>query len=195
MIKKIIYILVISLSFGNFLYGKNAQSSKSISQVKRMELIIEDNIKINKNFRKTSYNLKFIIPDIIKKEMLFPELNKGEIYIYNKGKKLTYLPMFNQKKIEDSSAGENTIIEVINYIFKAEKSDEDFKREYYARRVKGIKLGENTVIEFKKFNIYEGYLFPEVMSIKENNQYIGEIKITSLKINTMFDMNEFQIKE
>lgn len=192
MIRKIMFSLIICFSWGNFLYGNNVKTSKSISQVKTMELVIEDSFKVNKEFRKTEYSLKFIIPDIIKKEIISPELNKGEVYVYNKGKKMTYLPMFKQKKVEDVTPGENTIIEVINYIFDMEKKDKNFKTEYYARRVNGIKLGESTVIVFKKFNLYDGYLFPEVMSINEDGQHVGDIKITKMIVNPKFDLKEFQ---
>ena len=193
--KKLIFMVIISLLWSCFLYGGNVQSIKRLSQVENMELLVEDSILVNSDFRRTSYNLKFIMPDVIKKEMVLPELNKGEVYIYNEGRKLTYLPMFDQKKIEDSTAGENTIIEVINYIFEAEKSDADFRREYYARRVKGIRLGDDVVIEFNKFNMFDGYLFPEIMSIKENDQHVGEIKIAGLEVNIDFDMSEFKIEE
>lgn len=194
MIKKIIFSLITCFLCVSFLYGNNIKTSKSISQVKTMELVIEDSFKINKEFRKTEYRLKFIIPDIIKKEMISPEMNKGELYIYNKGKKMTYLPMFKQKKIENVTSGENTIIEVINYIFDMEKKDKNFKTEYYARRVNGIKLGERTVIVFKKFNLYDGYLFPEIMSINEDDQHVGDIKITQMIINQKFDLKEFNIE-
>ncbi|MGF6906583.1 LolA family protein [Fusobacterium sp. PH5-44] len=195
MIKKIIFYLIVCFLATNFLYGKNIKTSKSISQVKRMKLVIEDSFKVNKEFRKTEYSLKFIIPDIIKKEIILPELNKGEIYVYNKGKKMTYLPMFNQKKIENITTGENTIIEVINYIFDMEKKDKNFKTEYYARRVNGIKLGERTVIVFKKFNLYDGYLFPEIMSINEDGQHVGDIKISKIEINPNLNLKEFQVEE
>ena len=54
---------------------------KSISDIKTLEFLTKEEIILNKENRKTEYNIKFQIPDKIKKEIVVPELNK-ERYIF-----------------------------------------------------------------------------------------------------------------
>jgi outer membrane lipoprotein-sorting protein len=192
----LVLVLIFSPIFKNIYASQKTDQikSKSISQVKTLEIIIKEIFTINKTVRETNYIIKFKIPNIIKKEMTKPELNKGEIYIYNNGKRMTYLPLFNQKKIDDISISENRIIDIFNYIFEMEKNDKNFQKEYYDKNLKGVKLGENTVIEFHDYQLYDGYLFPKNFIVIENGKRIGEFQIEDMKINKKFDDKEFLIE-
>ncbi|MDR3259832.1 MAG: hypothetical protein LBT51_09530 [Fusobacteriaceae bacterium] len=196
--KRSIYVLILifSLIFSNINASQktNQVKSKSISHVNTLEITINEIFLINKTVKETNYIIKFKIPNTIKKEMLKPELNKGELYIYNNGKRMTYLPLFNQKKIDDISINENRIIDIFNYIFEMEKNDKNFQKEYYEKNLKGVKLGDNTVIEFHDYQLYDEYLFPKNFIVIENGKKIGEFQIENLKINKKFDDTEFSIE-
>ena len=168
---------------------------KSISDIKTLEFLTKEEIILNKENRKTEYNIKFQIPDKIKKEIVIPELNKGEIYIYNQNEKIVYLPLFGQVTHEKVNADENRIIKVINYIFEQEKENEDFRKKYYASKIGELILEDGVKIRFEKFSKVDGYLLPVCFEIYDKDIKIGDIKIEKYKINPNFSKEEFILEE
>jgi len=168
---------------------------KSISDIKTLEFLTKEEIILNKENRKTEYNIKFQIPDKIKKEIVIPELNKGEIYIYNQNEKIVYLQLFEQVTHEKVNADENRIIKVINYIFEQEKENEDFRKKYYASKIGELILEDGVKIRFKKFSKVDGYLLPVSFEIYDKDIKIGDIKIEKYKINPNFSKEEFMLEE
>lgn len=168
---------------------------KSISDIKTLEFLTKEEIILNKENRKTEYNIKFQIPDKIKKEIVVPELNKGEIYIYNQNEKIVYLPLFKQVTHEKVNADENRIIKVINYIFEQEKENEDFRKKYYASKIGELILEDGVKIRFEKFSKVDGYLLPVAFEIYDKDIKIGDIKIEKYKINPNFSKEEFILEE
>ncbi|WP_293960028.1 hypothetical protein [uncultured Fusobacterium sp.] len=164
---------------------------KSISEIKTLEFLTKEEIILNKENRKTEYNIKFQVPDKIKKEIVVPELNKGEIYIYNKDEKTVYLPLFDQITYEKVNADENRIIQVINYIFQQEKENEDFRKKYYNSKIGELILEDGIKIKFEKFSKVDGYLLPVSFKIYDKDIKIGDIKIEGYKINPNFSKEEF----
>lgn len=164
---------------------------KSISDIKTLEFLTKEEIILNKENRKTEYNIKFQIPDKIKKEIVIPELNKGEIYIYNQNEKIVYLPLFGQVTHEKVNADENRIIKVINYIFEQEKENEDFRKKYYNSKIGELILEDGIKIKFEKFSKVDGYLLPVSFKIYDKDIKIGDIKIEGYKINPNFSKEEF----
>ena len=59
---------------------------KSISDIKTLEFLTKEEIILNRENRK-SRQTQLQIPDKIKKEIIAPELNKGEVYIDNHNEK------------------------------------------------------------------------------------------------------------
>jgi outer membrane lipoprotein-sorting protein len=175
--------------------GTDGTKSRSISQIKTLEFKIREESFYNRNRTEIGYTLKFKLPDMARKEVLSPELNKGELYIYNKGRKMTWLPLFKQKKTEDIPEGENRIIDIFNHIFRMEKEDENFRREYYEKKLKGVKLGDRLTIEFHNYELCDGYLFPLTFTVKDKDAALGEIHVETLKINGRLDDKEFAMEE
>ena len=89
-------------------------SEKRISNIKNLAFSTQETLVVNSGERETGYDVKFQVPDKIRKEITFPEMNKGELYIYNGNEKTIYLPIFQQVTHEKISSDENRIIEVIN---------------------------------------------------------------------------------
>ena len=54
---------------------------KSIDSIKDITFEVEEKLYMNNDTKKSEYVIKYIKPDFIRKEVLKPELNKGEIYI------------------------------------------------------------------------------------------------------------------
>lgn len=189
MIKRLItvfFLMITTLSFAK---------EKSISDIKTLEFITKESIFLNQENRKTEYNIKFQIPDKIKKEIILPELNKGEVYIYGNGEKIVYLPLFEQISHEKVSSDENRIIQVINYIFEQEKTNADFNKKYYSSKIGELMLKDGIKIKFEKFKKIDGYLLPIAFKIYDKDIKIGDIEIVEYKINPIFSNEEFKIAE
>ena len=169
-----LFLLITLLSF-----------SKDISSIKDMTLEVEEKLTLNGEIKKSEYILKYIKPDFIRKEIISPELNKGEIYIYNSEKKMVYLPLFDQvseSKLED---GEDDIAQTINYILK-EKS----------KLVEGkIRLKNGGIVELKKIKNFSGYDLPEYIIIYDGDIKVAELKVKGYKINTNLDREALSLHD
>ena len=66
-----LFLVVIFISF-----------AKNIEEIEDMTINIEERLSLNGDIKKSEYILQYIKPDFIRKDILSPELNKGEIYIY-----------------------------------------------------------------------------------------------------------------
>lgn len=163
-IKYFLLFLIISLiTFG-----------KSIDSIKDITFEVEEKLYMNNDTKKSEYVIKYIKPDFIRKEVLKPELNKGEIYIYSEGKKIVYLPLFDQISEESIVDGEDSTLESLNYIMK-EKELKDGE----------MTLKNSITLKLEKLKKVSGYTLPESLTI-----YDGKIKVASLKIkNYRIDSN------
>ena len=106
-------------------------ATKSLSDIKTLKFDVVEKTTIKSKKREISYKIDFILPNKIKKEVTVPELNKGEIYIYDysKNKKVVYLPMFNEVKETQIVDDENRIIKAINKIIEEETEEVEEKGE------------------------------------------------------------------
>ena len=169
-------------------------SEKRISNIKNLAFSTQETLVVNSGERETGYDVKFQVPDKIRKEITFPEMNKGELYIYNGNEKTIYLPIFQQVTHEKISSDENRIIEVINYIFEKEKKDINFRKKYYNSEIKEISLEDGVTIKFNKFTKIDGYLLPISFELFDNEIKIGVINIENYQINPEFDGKEFVLE-
>ena len=169
-------------------------SEKRILDIKKLAFFTKETLVVNGKERETRYNVKFQVPDKIRKEITFPEMNKGELYIYNGNEKTIYLPIFQQITHEKISSDENRIIEVINYIFEKEKKDINFRKKYYNNEIKEISLEDGVTIKFNKFEKINGYLLPVSFELFDNDIKIGVINIKNYQIDPKFDGKEFVLE-
>lgn len=160
-------------------------ATKSLSDIKtlKFDVVEKTNIKLKK--REISYKIDFILPNKIKKEVTAPELNKGEIYIYDysKNKKVVYLPMFNEVKETQIVDDENRIIKAINKIIEEEKKNKEFSKNYNAKKPQSLNIDEQVTVDILSYIEVEGYILPEVVDIKDSGTKVGNIKISNLQIN------------
>lgn len=169
-------------------------SEKRISNIKKLVFFTQETLVVNGKERETGYDVKFQVPDKIRKEITFPEMNKGELYIYNGNEKSIYLPIFQQITHEKISSDENRIIEVINYIFEKEKKDINFRKKYYNSEIKEISLEDGVIIKFNEFEKIAGYLLPVSFEIFDDEIKIGLINIKNYQIDPEFDGKEFVLE-
>lgn len=160
-------------------------ATKSLSDIKTLKFDVVEKTNIKSKKREISYKIDFILPNKIKKEVTAPELNKGEIYIYDysKNKKVVYLPMFNEVKETQIVDDENRIIKAINKIIEEEKKNKEFSKNYNAKKPQSLNIDEQVTVDILSYIEVEGYILPEVVDIKDSGTRVGNIKISNLQIN------------
>lgn len=160
-------------------------ATKSLSDIKTLKFDVVEKTNIKSKKREISYKIDFILPNKIKKEVTVPELNKGEIYIYDylKNKKVVYLPMFNEVKETQIVDDENRIIKAINKIIEEEKKNKEFSKNYNAKKPQSLNIDEQVTVDILSYIEVEGYILPEVVDIKDSGTKVGNIKISNLQIN------------
>ena len=160
-------------------------ATKSLSDIKTLKFDVVEKTNIKSKKREISYKIDFMLPNKIKKEVIAPELNKGEIYIYDysKNKKVVYLPMFNEVKETQIVDDENRIIKAINKIIEEEKKNKEFSKNYNAKKPQSLNIDEQVTVDILSYIEVEGYILPEVVDIKDSGTKVGNIKISNLQIN------------
>ena len=160
-------------------------ATKSLSDIKTLKFDVVEKTNIKSKKREISYKIDFILPNKIKKEVTAPELNKGEIYIYDysKNKKVVYLPMFNEVKETQIVDDENRIIKAINKIIEEEKKNKEFSKNYNTKKPQSLNIDEQVTVDILSYTEVEGYILPEVVDIKDSGTKVGNIKISNLQIN------------
>ena len=168
-------------------------ATKSLSDIKTLRFDVVEKTNIKSKKREISYKIDFILPNKIKKEVIAPELNKGEIYIYDysQNKKVVYLPMFNEVKETQIVDDENRIIKAINKIIEEEKKNKEFSKNYNAKKPQNLNIDEQVTVDILSYIEVEGYILPEVVNIKDGGTKVGNIKINNIKINPILDNKVF----
>ena len=168
-------------------------ATKSLSDIKTLRFDVVEKTNIKSKKREISYKIDFILPNKIKKEVIAPELNKGEIYIYDysQNKKVVYLPMFNEAKETQIVDDENRIIKAINKIIEEEKKNKEFSKNYNAKKPQNLNIDEQVTVDILSYIEVEGYILPEVVDIKDGGTKVGNIKINNIKINPILDNKVF----
>ncbi|WDA46147.1 hypothetical protein KST27_01755 [Fusobacterium nucleatum] len=168
-------------------------ATKSLSDIKTLRFDVVEKTNIKSKKREISYKIDFILPNKIKKEVIAPELNKGEIYIYDysQNKKVVYLPMFNEVKETQIVDDENRIIKAINKIIEEEKKNKEFSKNYNAKKPQNLNIDEQVTVDILSYIEIEGYILPEVVDIKDGGTKVGNIKINNIKINPILDNKVF----
>ncbi|MCY7008103.1 hypothetical protein PKF05_01860 [Fusobacterium simiae] len=176
-----------------FIQGLAFSATKNLSDIKTLKFDVVEKTNIKSKKREISYKIDFQLPNKIRKEVIAPELNKGEIYLYDytANKKIVYLPLFNEVKETQIVDDENRIIKAINKIIEEEKKNKDFSKNYNAKKPQSLNIDEQVSIDILSYIEVEGYVFPEVVDIKDGGTKVGNVKISNLQINPILDSKTF----
>ena len=172
-----------------FIQGLVFSATKTLSDIKTLKFDVVEKTNIKSKKREISYKINFILPNKIKKEVIAPELNKGEIYIYDysENKKVVYLPIFNEVKETQIVDDENRIIKAINKIIEEEKKNKEFSKNYNAKKPQSLNIDEQVTVDILSYIEVEGYILPEIVDIKDSGTKVGNIKISNLQINSKLE--------
>lgn len=185
--KKYIVLLFI------FVQGLIFSANKTLSDIKTVKFDVIEKTNVKSKKREINYKIDFELPNRIKKEVIAPELNKGELYIYDysQNKKIVYLPIFDEVKETQIVDDENRIIKAINKIIEEEKKNKEFSKKYYAKEPQSLDIDGQVSVDILSYIDEGGYIFPEVVFIKDGGTKVGEVKISNLKINPILDNKVF----
>ena len=177
--KKFIILLFI------FIQGLVFSTTKSLSDIKTLKFDVIEKTNVKSKKREISYKIDFMLPNKIKKEVTAPELNKGEIYLYDysANKKVVYLPIFNEVKETQIIDEENRIIKAINKIIEEEKKNKEFSKNYNTKKPQSLNIDDQVIVDILSYVEVEGYILPEVVDIKDDGTKVGNIKISNIQIN------------
>jgi len=172
----LLFILVQGLVFS---------ATKSLSDIKTLKFNVVEKTTVKSKKREISYKIDFMLPNKIKKEVTAPDLNKGEIYLYDytTNQKVVYLPMFNEVKETQIVDEENRIIKAINKIIEEEKKNKEFSKNYSAKKAQSLNIDGQVTVDILSYLEVEGYILPEVVDIKDGGTKVGNIKISNIQIN------------
>ena len=164
-------------------------ATKSLSDIKTLKFNVVEKTTVKSKKREISYKIDFMLPNKIKKEVTAPDLNKGEIYLYDytTNQKVVYLPMFNEVKETQIVDEENRIIKAINKIIEEEKKNKEFSKNYSAKKAQSLNIDGPVTVDILSYLEVEGYILPEVVDIKDGGTKVGNIKISNIQINPKLD--------
>ena len=164
-------------------------ATKSLSDIKTLKFNVVEKTTVKSKKKEISYKIDFMLPNKIKKEVTAPDLNKGEIYLYDytTNQKVVYLPMFNEVKETQILDEENRIIKAINKIIEEEKKNKEFSKNYSAKKAQSLNIDGQVTVDILSYLEVEGYILPEVVDIKDGGTKVGNIKISNIQINPKLD--------
>lgn len=165
---------------------------KNISDIKTLDLIVREKAFINKKSEEKIYNIKYVVPNLLKKEMIKPISHKGEIFVYVDGVRKTYLPIFDEVTEDKAIPEENLIVDTIVLLQNKDRKDESFRKLYNSGKLVRIR-NENVTIEPQKMELVDGYYMPVFVKIFDSDTLVAEIKIENIKINKEIDRKEFEL--
>lgn len=174
------------------LYSLNFSQVKNISDIKTLELTVKEKVFLNRKSEEKVYNIKYVVPNLMKKEMLEPKSHKGEIFIYIDDIKKTYLPIFDEVLEDKAEPEENFVIDTIVLLQNKDRKDEKFRKLYNSGKLVRIR-NDNITIAPQKMKLIDDYYIPSYVKIFEGENLIAEIKIENVKINTEISRKEFEL--
>lgn len=185
MYKKLIFALIFTIFSFSF------SEIKNISEIKSIEMSVSEKSFIN-NKEEKLYKMKYVIPNLMRKEMVEPKSHKGEVFIYNNGVKIIYLPIFDEIVEDSGEAEENFVIDTVNQLQKKDVSDSSFRKLYNSGKNLTLKI-DNIKLELKKMEIVDEFYIPTYIKVFDKDSLVAEINLKDIKINKNIDEKEFDL--
>lgn len=138
---------------------------------------------INGEKKEKEYEIEYISKDYLRKVVLFPKINRGEVYLYENGKSKVYIPLFDEVTEEKNEEDINSFLAIINELKEKDRTDKNFIQNYYNQRVKELKYKGKYKIVVKKYKKIQNFLLPVEMEIYENKSKVGQLELYNIVIN------------
>ena len=187
-------------------WEKWKKNSKIIASRDAIDFTFFIDKKVNRNdllkdldIYKRESEISFSSEDL-KKILDFKDF-KTIVFIFNEQKKVLtktkgkYLESeFEENLPEIALFGENIDEDVLNNLANQrveEKKNKDFSQKYYSKKPQSLNIDEQVSIDILSYIEVDGYIFPEVVEIKDRGTKVADIKISNLKINPILDSKTF----
>ncbi|MGL4254514.1 MAG: LolA family protein [Fusobacteriaceae bacterium] len=184
---------IISAIFMVFYFVISAKENP-LHTLNNISFQVKESTTLDGGKRELTYEILMEFPDKMKKTLISPEINRGEIYLYSHGEKTVYLPFFNQIEKSEISPEENRVLEFIKTLMELEKNNRDFKENYYKNLNQKIKMNSGEVIEIKSRKESDGYFLPNEIEVFSEDIKISALKLSNFKSNIPIREDEFKIK-
>lgn len=184
MIRKIAIFLLIGASI--------FASSNRISNIKDIYSTVKETIYLNGEKKVKEYKIEYISPDYLRKEVISPSVNKGEIFQYENEKSLVYIPLFDEVS-ENNSEDVSNFLSIIKDLKNKDQKDQNFIDNYYLQKVKELKYKDTYKIKIKEYKKVDGYLLPIKMEIFERESKVADLDLKDTKVNS--DLKRKELKK
>lgn len=168
-------------------------TGKSISEIKNLSFEVTEISFVNGEKREQRYEIVLELPGKMKKTVLAPQMNRGEIYLYADEEKTVFLPFFNQIQKSKISQEENRILEFINTVISKEKNDKNFKENYYLKENQYLTLNSGEKIFIDRKEEFEGFLLPKKVRIHSGEVTVADLELKNIKVNNKLEKTVFEI--
>jgi outer membrane lipoprotein-sorting protein len=186
--KKIIFLIfIISIS----LFAKNKNGYDKINTFKAT---IVESSNLNNKKRSKEYTVLALLPDQLKKEIISPAMNKGEVYLYDGTNKTIYYPLLEQTIEQKIDADENYTLKFIRDL-RSETTNADFELVKSNNQVKEIRYNDGIIIKFESFTTIEGIEFPTHVKVFDKTIEISDLVIKDISINIPIEKKDLSIDE
>lgn len=189
---KIVFFIMLLLNFSVY-------AIKDLSSLKTLKFDVKET-QFSHNTAKTQqklikYSIDLEFPDRIRKEISYPDINKGELYIYNGTKKTIYLPIFEEYKDSEVDVDENEIIRILNSLKDIEK-DKTKRKKYLDKTLDGLFFKNSNInVKFSKYTEVDDYVLPSEIEIFQDNIKLAKIEIYNIMTNPTLKKEMFEIKK
>ncbi|MDX8336253.1 MULTISPECIES: hypothetical protein [Cetobacterium] len=183
---------MIKIIFAFLLIGTSLIASPNrISNINNIYSIVKETLYLNGEKKTKEYKIEYVSPDYLRKETLSPNINKGEIFQYENGKSLVYIPLFDEIS-ENNSEDVGNFLSIIKDLKNKDQNDKSFIENYYLQKVKELKYKDIYRIKIKEYKKIDGYLFPIKMEIFEKETKVADLDLKDTKINSGLKRKELK---
>jgi len=184
LIFSLLFIFLVEMIFGN-----------NFSDLENFKSLVTQKTFLNNKVKEKKYEMVVKFPDLIYKKTLFPEINKGEIYVYNKNKKYIYYPLLEQNISQEIDESENEFLEILKELKgnnKGEKKNKIISNE--KGLIKEIVFDTGEIIKFENYIKIKDIYFPESIDIYDENEVIvSKMKFDKITLNQKISNEIFEI--
>lgn len=185
--------MILILSFISSFFSLAA--TKSISEIKTLSFEVLERSSINGEKKEQTYEIILEMPDMMRKTVIAPQMNKGEIYTYKKGEKTVYLPFFNQIQKSQVTQEENRILDFINTVVQKERDDKNFKKEYHEKEEQEIILSSGEKIIILEKNEIDKFILPQKIEIYSGDINVASLNLSKIRVNEKIKEDAFELKK
>lgn len=175
MIKKILIFIVTTVTI--------LATNKKLDTIKDITSTITEKQYINGKEKTKKYNVEYIVEDYLRKKIISPEINKGEIYLYNGKEALIYIPLFDEI-IKNNNKEVSNFLNIIKTLKKKEKTDIIFIKNYNGKKVIDLKDKSGYIVRLKRYKVINEYLLPVEIEIFDEKDKVVSLILNNIKVNS-----------